>query len=70
MYRKLLLVLAPILLLSGMVFAGTTESLIQRGKYLVTFGGCNDCHGNPIDTLVDPMWASQFQASVFSSPPI
>ena len=47
MYRKLLLVLAPILLLSGMVFAGTTESLVQRGKYLVTFGGCNDCHGKP-----------------------
>jgi mono/diheme cytochrome c family protein len=48
MSRKLLLVLAPILLLSGMVIsvgnAGVSESLVQRGKYLVTFGGCNDCH--------------------------
>jgi len=48
MNRKLLLVLAPILLLSGMVIfsreRGAAESLIQRGKYLVTFGGCNDCH--------------------------
>jgi mono/diheme cytochrome c family protein len=48
MNRKLLLVLPPILLLSGMVIsvgnAGVSESLVQRGKYLVTFGGCNDCH--------------------------
>jgi mono/diheme cytochrome c family protein len=48
MNRKLLLALAPILLLSGMVIsfwnARAAESLVQRGKYLVTLGGCNDCH--------------------------
>jgi mono/diheme cytochrome c family protein len=48
MNRKLLLVLAPILLLPGMVIsvgnAEDAESPVQRGKYLVTFGSCNDCH--------------------------
>jgi mono/diheme cytochrome c family protein len=48
MNRKLLVVLAPLLLLSSMALsvgnAGAAESLVQRGKYLVTFGGCNDCH--------------------------
>ena len=42
------LVLALLISLSGMVlWAGNAEaasSLVQRGKYLVTFGGCNDCH--------------------------
>jgi hypothetical protein len=41
-------VLASILLLSGMVIsvwnARAAESMVQRGKYLVAFGGCNDRH--------------------------
>lgn len=36
------------LLLAGMMFsvgnAEAASSLVQRGKYLVTLGGCNDCH--------------------------
>ena len=24
--------------------AGAAESQVERGKYLVTFGGCSDCH--------------------------
>jgi mono/diheme cytochrome c family protein len=48
MNRNLLFMLAPVILLSGIAIsvgnAGGAESLIERGKYLVTFGGCNDCH--------------------------
>jgi len=48
MNRNLLFMLAPVILLSGIVIsvgnAGGAESLVERGKYLVTFGGCNDCH--------------------------
>ncbi len=43
--------LAPVLIVSFIVLAGadsraesTAAAQIARGKYLVEFGGCNDCH--------------------------
>ena len=31
------------------------DELIARGKYLVTFGGCNDCHSPKVMTPMGPM---------------
>ena len=33
----------------------TKEEQIARGKYLVTFGGCNDCHSPKIITQMGPV---------------
>ena len=33
----------------------TKEDQIARGKYLVTFGGCNDCHSPKIMTPMGPV---------------
>ena len=48
---KILLLTIATLSLAGLVLAAddspkpqTQASLVARGKYLVTFGGCNDCH--------------------------
>jgi mono/diheme cytochrome c family protein len=35
--------------------AQTQEAKIARGKYLVTIGGCNDCHSPKIFTPTGPM---------------
>jgi hypothetical protein len=32
-----------------------TSSLVARGKYLVTFAGCNDCHSPKVFTPMGPM---------------
>ena len=51
MKNKILLLTAATLSLAGLVLAAddspkpqTQPSPVARGKYLVTFGGCNDCH--------------------------
>ncbi|MGE5402704.1 MAG: c-type cytochrome [Ignavibacteriales bacterium] len=31
------------------------EDLVQRGKYLVNFGGCNDCHSPKVMTQAGPV---------------
>jgi len=31
------------------------EEMIKRGKYLVNFGGCNDCHSPKVYTEMGPM---------------
>jgi hypothetical protein len=31
------------------------EEMVQRGKYLVEFGGCNDCHSPKMMTEMGPM---------------
>ena len=38
-----------VIILSAMLFVtalgcGRSENSVERGKYLVTLGGCNDCH--------------------------
>lgn len=46
MYKPLLL-LAATAMLAGVVLIGratATDGEIQRGRYLVQIGGCNDCH--------------------------
>jgi mono/diheme cytochrome c family protein len=42
MRRKLLLVAAAVLGACGAALADDSD--VARGKYLVTIGGCNDCH--------------------------
>lgn len=47
MYAKFLRLL-PLLIVIGMMssmsFAQDKEEVLAKGKYLVTVGGCNDCH--------------------------
>ncbi len=33
----------------------THEEMVARGKYLVDFGGCNDCHSPKIYTEMGPI---------------
>jgi mono/diheme cytochrome c family protein len=53
--KKLLCALAACLLVSGAAFAAsgstTHQKALERGKILVGYGGCNDCH--------TPGWAEQ-----------
>lgn len=35
--------------------AMTKNEMIERGKYLITFGGCNDCHTPKIMTEMGPI---------------
>ena len=42
---KMTTLLAAALLLPALhATAGTTQADLERGRYLVKFGGCNDCH--------------------------
>ena len=44
MLRFLLLALSSAALSLAAAHAGAAETEVQRGKYLVNFGSCNDCH--------------------------
>ncbi|MGE5496667.1 MAG: c-type cytochrome [Syntrophothermus sp.] len=33
----------------------TKEEMVKRGKYLVNFGGCNDCHSPKVFTQMGPV---------------
>ncbi len=51
--------------------SNTTSRLIERGKYLVEFGGCNDCHSPKVMTKMGPVPDSKRLLSGFpSSDPI
>jgi hypothetical protein len=50
-----MLLLVIILLQAGCMQQGTPPSQIERGKYLVMAGGCNDCHSPKIFTPQGPM---------------
>jgi hypothetical protein len=51
----LVLVFTTLALLSGCAPQKPTQSPVERGKYLVTVGGCNDCHTPKIFTAAGPV---------------
>ena len=42
--RIALVVVAAVSAMASLLATARADSQIDRGKYLVTFGGCNDCH--------------------------
>ena len=45
----------------------TKDEMIARGKYLVSFGGCNDCHTPKVNTDMGPMPDTSRLLSGFTS---
>ena len=51
----LFIALASVLLLIGCTSNSAPPSLVERGKYLVMVGGCNDCHSPKVFTKDGPV---------------
>jgi hypothetical protein len=47
--RKLLMVLGVGIVFSGFIGCVQKQNPVDRGKYLMTIGGCHDCHTSKVE---------------------
>ncbi|MEK6756185.1 MAG: hypothetical protein AABZ02_08550, partial [Bacteroidota bacterium] len=52
---SLLLLIVLVLVVPACTSKSTAPSLVERGKYLVMAGGCDDCHSPKIFTPAGPI---------------